>query len=607
MRLALDTETTGLRLFKSHAPFAVSAATDAGDMYYWRWEVEPTAKGLRIKYRDKDLAEIRKLAKRADELIFHNAKFDVRGLRKIGVDLTDRWKDTHDTICMSHVFNSGELHGLKPLGVKYLRILDTDETALRESVKKARRSYDGPMPLGEVEECYWMGDPELCKKYALLDAERTIRLFSFYRTRFGEWDANEESSMWENYQTHLQLLPILYGMEETGLYLPKGRLERELARCERARDYAASSIPKGLNLNSPQQLGKHLYETLGLDPRRTEAGNYSSKYEVLLDLQAEATGEAREFIDSLLDFRRFDTAANFLTSYADLEVNRVLHGNINQTGTRGTRFTMSDPNGQQVGKPDEEDPEAPNIRAAIGPRSGYVLVSIDYSQLEGREMAQLSGDPLLSRIYAEGRDWHTETCKAIFGEDIESNPGFKGYRKLAKNINFAKQYGGGATALARYAEGNVARAKEFSRKYDHAYHGVTAFRREATEECSENNGYVFTSTLEGRQGGYKVHPAEYKDAANAKVQGTAGEIVKKAMIEANDYLERFNNGIGGVPPARMLLQIHDEILYEVPKKYYKELTYELAEIMKQAGKPFNTPTGAECYREHWGSGEKIDL
>ena len=620
--IAVDTETTGLNPWKGNRAFAVSLCNEKGEWHYFQWEVKPNGTPTpQVTPKQRDIDQIQKLLDKHSEIVMHNAPFDTRMLECAGVKIKHRLDagDITDTALMSHVFNSGELHGLKPLSIKYLRELDSDEKDLRQSVIEARRHVETAT---EIEECYWMGDPALVQKYAVMDSIRTIRLRAFYQARF-----DEEPWRWDHFRRHQQLQPIIYSMGTNGI-LVLDHAENEVKRYRDIADKKLAEIRriakmlgvKDYNPNSPKQTGTILYDKMGFQPEFTEAGNYSTTYEILLMLRDEANKRQKEFIDGLVSYRQYEVAYKYGSEYLrSMDDDRILHFNFNQGGTCFTRFSSSGPNGQNIGKPDPEDPEAPNLRGMFGPRRGYYLLSVDYAQLEGRICAYLSGDPLLNKIYSEGRDWHTETTLAVFGDilakagvnlkdpNVKDNPIFKSYRKLAKNMNFAKQYGGGADAVARYCEGNFIQAQEYSRRYDAAYHGVTNYRKGLTKECNGRVGkWLHIAQLEGDGLAYPVYPKNPKDAASGKIQGTAGEIIKRAMIRLwYDVGMNLNQ-----ESSRMLLQIHDELLFEIKKRPEKSLKKDvavIANVMQDAGKPFYTPTGAGLFPENWGEEKTIKL
>lgn len=439
-KIALDTETTGVNVWKGDEPFCFSFCREDGDSFCFRWEVDPWTRV--VIPNPRELEECRKIFESRDlEKVYHNAKFDIRiceqafGWRHGGIP--------HDTMYMAHIANTLEpSFGLKELGIKYLDVPNDDQQALMKAVHQGRRvaeklgwtlayeyhyEADGTISRkAQTAADYWIPgqlDPKnkLCEAYAIKDAERTMLLFAMYSVGL------EEMGLVKVYEEERELWPITYQMESRGVRIDLQQVEIEVkamqAELARHEEEVVSRAWKGFNIRSPKQLGVLLYEKekLPIKKRTAKTGAPQVSLDAILEHQGNPV------VDSLL---RFNAAKNGLTNfflkYRLLalpdplnEGGSCLRPDFHQIGPVTGRFSCRSPNLQNVANAlTTRSPVPIQARTPFGPRPGYVWYGIDYSQLEVRIFADVSQEPTMLEAIATGRDLHTEcTNKAWGGKD----------------------------------------------------------------------------------------------------------------------------------------------------------------------------------------------
>ncbi|HKG22919.1 MAG TPA: DNA polymerase, partial [Blastocatellia bacterium] len=362
-------------------------------------------------------------------------------------------------------------------------------------------------------------------------------------------------------EIELPLVEILFEMERMGVRIDTaalekagGEMEKELARLT-AQIYSLAG--QEFNINSTVQLGE-VFEKLNFDVgRRTKTGRISTSSDVLEELAAKY-----ELPRLVIEYREIaklkSTYVDALPRLINPRTGRV-HTTLNQAVTSTGRLSSTNPNLQNIPIRSEL---GRRIRAAFVPSPGYVLMSADYSQIELRLFAHLTGDPVMTEAFNNGEDIHTRTARAVFGaktrqEESES-------RRLAKVVNFAIAYDVGPFGLAQRTGLTRAEAKKAIDNYYETYTGVRRYMEETPVRVRED-GVV--KTLFGRirpipdinNHNHNLRARAEREAINAPIQGTAADLVKMAMIRVHERLRR--SGLG----ARVLLQVHDELLLEVPK------------------------------------------
>lgn len=411
----------------------------------------------------------------------------------------------------------------------------------------------------------------------------------------------KEKGLLEIYEEiELPLMPILRRAESRGIIVDRAYLKnlskeytKELKKIEkRIYKHAGSEF----NINSPKQLGVVLFEDLGLKPpKKTSTGQASTNAAVLEKLKDE-----HEIVADILAYREL---AKLLSTYIDsipelLDDDSSLHTTFVQTGSATGRFASRDPNLQNIPIRSEHGRA---IREAFKARPGYELVAFDYSQIDLRALAILSGDKLIEKIFSEGRDIHDEVAKYLFasGQDELDD---RERRRRAKVINFGIVYGMGVNALRAQLGTTRKEAEEFHQAYFDQFPGVLDYLEE-TKKIARKQGY--TETYFGHRRYYPglKSPIEYvqkaaeRQAANAPIQGTSADIIKIAMIEIDQMLE--SKGLRG--EVELLLQIHDELIYEIKTDQIEAMSEGIPEIMSGVIKDSPIPLPVKvAHGKHWG-------
>jgi DNA polymerase-1 len=547
----------------------------------------------------------------------------------------------HDTQLMSHACDnlgcrSNRPHALKELALHYLDISTDDETELQQAVVSARRlgkqygwSLGKNLQGGsEVKYDYWMPraiweaahqptlplvSPEnvpdswkdLCTTYAIQDVVRTLGLFFFFQEGLSKADLSS------NYWREIYLLPITYQMEYAGMYVEPTRLERTLNQFRSASLEARSNAERclgGININSGPQLVNVLAERGVTLTARTKKGKASTGAASLRDIAQYLESSVPAKSDPLVynthralrsivgfdpnqgdpgeeripGYRTFVAGQRYLLNYQNLADSRsYLHPSFNQVGTHWTRYSSSNPNGQNISKQ-----AVLPLRKVFGPPPGYVWVSIDYSQLELRLYAYASQDCKLIESFEQGHDFHTTVACAIY--NITSDKITAEMRRIAKNTNFAIIYGASPSKINQ-TSGRPGTFDTFVAQFRSA----AGFMQQVINDVNRD-GFVHTL------GGYRLYvpPDEPYKGLNAVIQGTAGEIVKNAMLAVCErgLVDFLLDG------SAIVANIHDEIIYQFPLDYpWKGITRRIVRVMEQAGAKLGavTPVEASVIRDNW--------
>ncbi len=415
--------------------------------------------------------------------------------------------------------------------------------------------------------------------YACADVDMTHRLGSVLTSEL------KEKELWSLFtEIEMPLVPVLAAMEQAGVGFDVEQLERmsrrladDLARIE-AEIHHEVGYP--FNVNSTQQLSDALFKTLELPSqgvRRTKTGHYSTAAGVLERLQ-----DKHDVIDLVLEYRSLSklksTYVDALPRLVNPDTGR-LHTSYNQTGTVTGRLSSSDPNLQNIPIRTEL---GRHVRRAFVAETGWQLIAADYSQVELRVMAHVSGDEGLLGAFARGEDIHASTAAAILDvplEEVTSNQ-----RRLAKTVNFGLSYGQTAYGLAQATGLTQPEAEDFITTYFERFPGVRRYI-ERTKALAARQGYVetllgrrryFPELQPGSKASHYARQAAERMAINAPIQGTAADIIKIAMIRLHRELQE--RGLR----SRMILQVHDELIVEAPEDEVKTVTTLMCEIMENA-------------------------
>ncbi|HSM82968.1 MAG TPA: DNA polymerase I, partial [Nodosilinea sp.] len=500
-----------------------------------------------------------------------NAKYDRLVLRHQGIALAGV---VFDTMLASYVLNPEASHNLTDLSLRYLNLV--------------AQSYGDLVPKGKT-----IADVEIAAAatYCGADVHTTYLLVPQLAAALEEVPALKALFT----EVELPLEPVLAEMETTGIrvdaeYLAtfSQQLETDLARLEQT---AYAEAGETFNLGSPKQLSTLLFETLGLDKRKSrknKSGGYSTDAATLEKLQGD-----HPVVDLVVEHR---TLSKLKSTYVDAlptlirpDTHRV-HTDFNQAVTATGRLSSSNPNLQNI---PIRTAFSRKIRAAFMPEPGWRLVAADYSQIELRILAHLSGEPVLVEAYNNNDDVHALTAKLLFEKDeITAEE-----RRAGKVINFGIIYGMGASRFARESGVSRADAKTFIDRYYERYPKVFEYLQQMQREAIAQ-GYV--QTIRGRRryfnftdGKLRSHlgtdPAAIdlaslrtngydagmlRAAANAPIQGSSADIIKIAMIRLHELLKDYQ--------ANLLLQVHDELVFEVPPAEWETLQPKLIAVMESA-------------------------
>ncbi len=471
--------------------------------------------------------------------IGQNIKYDIIVLKNAGIDLHGVW---FDTMIASYLLDPSERrHNLDELAAKYLNYTTI---TYKELVSRGKNSIPiTEVPLAQLAE------------YAIEDADIALRLFHILSERLAE--KNLERLFFE---VEMPLVNVLAEMEATGVRIDLARFEKlakENAEMLGGAENAIYAIAgRRFNVNSTRELSSVLFEDLGLTPVKKTKTGFSTDIQVL-----EALRGAHEIIDHLISYR---TLSKLKSTYIDTLPSLVLkktgriHTSYNQTVVATGRLSSSDPNLQNIPVRDEFGKK---IREGFVPEKGWLMMSADYSQIELRLAAHLSGDDTMIEAFKNNIDIHARTASSVFGVAIDAvTPDM---RRQAKIINFATIYGVSPYGLSQQADISVKNAAEFITRYFETYPRFKKYIDD-TVAFAREHGYV--QTLLGRRrpvpeinatNQFQREGAE-RIAINTPIQGTAADLIKVAMIHIDSEIR------GAGYASRMLLQVHDELVFESP-------------------------------------------
>jgi DNA polymerase-1 len=421
--------------------------------------------------------------------------------------------------------------------------------------------------------------------YAAEDADWTLRLHREQETRLRQAGLLDLCTTME-----FPLIEVLADMEESGVRLDTAYLagmsrdiEHLLLRLV-TEIHQAAGAP--FNINSTQQLGDVLFNKLGLPPLKKTKTGFSTDVTVLEGLSGQ-----HPIIDSLLEYRQLtklkSTYVDALPALIDPRTGRV-HTSFNQTVTATGRLSSSDPNFQNI--PIRSDIGRAIRKAFLPSRDGMVILAADYSQIELRVMAHVSGDPGLTEAFVHDEDIHATTAAKVFG--VAADAVTRDMRRKAKEVNFGIMYGIGPFGLANRLGITQGEARDIISRYFERFPGVKRYISD-TLERARKTGYV--ETLLGRRRyipdiaskNQNVRGNAERQAINMPIQGSAADMIKRAMITVHRELAARRLG------ARLLLQVHDELVLEVPEGEREEVKQLVVERMRDA-LPLNVPVKVDA-------------
>lgn len=551
---AFDLETTSLKAMSAEM-VGISLSPAPGEAYYipvghvgWGQVEQLPLKQVIDRLRSPlEDATVAKLA--------HNGKYDMTVLAEYGVTVNNL---SFDTMVAAYLLSEKSL-GLKALAFSKLGIEMTAITALIGSGAKQIS-----MSLVEVNQA---------ADYSCADADITGQLTELLKAEL------YQQGLWQLFsEVEMPLVPVLLHMERNGVALDTDRLRQmsrrlgeQLLKLE-AEIY--NSVGHHFNINSPQQLSSVLFQELNLPSARKTKRGYSTGASVLEGLRG-----VHPIIEFILEYRQLaklkSTYIDALPSLINPKTGRV-HTSFNQTRTSTGRLSSSEPNLQNIPVRGELGKE---VRQAFIAPTGTLLMAGDYSQIDLRALAHLSQDTSLLSAFHNDEDIHSVTAAQLFGVDTtQVTPDM---RRLAKTVNFGVIYGMSEYGLERATELSREEAARFIADYFEKYPGVKQYL-ESTKEQARETGYVQTllgrrrSILEIGSSNRQVREAAERMAINMPVQGTSADIIKVAMI--NLYREMNQRQL----KSKMMLQVHDELIFEVPEEELELMRQLVPQIMSTA-------------------------
>ena len=557
---AIDTETDSLDTVTANiVGISLSTEEETGCYIPINHKYDGCPKQIDIKVIIEILGK--SIEKNQHKAVGQNLKFDLPILSRHGIHLE---KFYADTMLMSYVLNStATRHGMDKLAEFYLnyttvKYKDVTGTASKQ-INFSAVSID------------------IASNYAAEDADITLRLFNRLN------DLLKDKPIQEKLLTEIEypLVHALSRIEMNGAKVDKNKLaahSKELSnKIDDLSEQAFKIAGEEFNLDSPKQLLVILYEKLKLPIlKKTPKGQPSTNEETLQRL-----AEEYEIPKIILQYR---TLAKLKSTYTDSlirienPVTKRIHTSYQQAVTSTGRLSSTEPNLQNI---PIKTAEGRRIREAFVPEKGNVLISADYSQIELRIMAHLSKDENLTYAFNNNLDVHSATAAEVFGVNL--NDVSQDQRRSAKAINFGLMYGMSAFGLTRQLDIPRAEAQKYLDTYFERYTGVKRYMEETKAQAKED---MFVETIMGRRlylneinaaNGLRRQAAE-RAAINAPLQGSAADIIKKAMIDINTFLYK------EMPEVKMIMQVHDELIFEAPKKSSKEVLQIMKKMMEDAVK-----------------------
>jgi DNA polymerase I len=579
--ISFDTETTSTEEMRADI-VGISLAIKEGEGYYipvghqagTNLPLEQVLSALKEPLTDPKIGKIA-----------HNAKYDYIVLAKHKLKVSPL---TFDTMLAEFILDPSS----RNLGLKNLAFVKLGEemTHIEDLIGKGKKQ----ITMANVAI-------ESAAPYAVADAEVPLRLMALQQEELKR--VNGEKLL---YEIDLPLTPVLADMEMAGIsldlpfFVETGkRLEKRMAEIEKQ---VFDSVGKPFNLNSTQQLSEILFNRLGLEPpdrgNKTASGHFSTSAGVLDMLRGK-----HSVVDLILEHRELSKLKSTYVDALQAALNSdtgCVHTSYSQIGAVTGRLSSINPNLQNIPIRTEE---GRRLRNGFVASKGNVLLSVDYSQIELRLVAHMAQDEGMLAAFRAGEDIHTTTARAIYGvgpEAVTNN-----MRRHAKAINFGLIYGMSVFGLTRTTELTLAEAETFVKAYFEKFPGIKKYLDSIRKQAAKQ-GYV--ETLLGRRRYFpalqskvnvQIKNREEREAINAPVQGTAADIMKIAMLKIPPALKA-----AGLK-AKMLLQVHDELVFESPKDEVQETARIVQETMENAY-PLSIPLSTEArYGPNWGEMKSI--
>ena len=583
--IAIDTETTSLNA-SSASLVGVALATAPGKACYIPLRhVAPASEGAAqggldfagdaevaetVMLEQMDEAEALSLLRGlcADPSILkigHNLKYDAHVLsleQNGGLSLTP----VDDTMCLSYVLDAGrtERHGLDYLALSLLDI---------QTIK-----YQDVCGKGAKQISFAEVSPEAACTYASEDADITLRLWTMLKPRLAR---EGMSSVYERLER--PLIPILAHMEAAGIkvdtQLLHGLSQDFAGRIQILEGEIHQLAGETFNIASPKQLGEILFEKLGYDGgKKSKTGAFSTGADILEDMAASGVEIARKVLDYRQLAKLKSTYTDALMASVNNRTGRV-HTSFSMVGASTGRLSSSDPNLQNIPIRTQEGRQ---IRGAFIARPGCKLISADYSQIELRLVAHVAQEKTMLEAFRNGVDIHAQTASEVFGVPLDQMDAET--RRRSKAINFGIVYGISAFGLSRQLSIPQSEARDYIATYLDRFPGIRTYMNDAREFARE---HLYVETLFGRRihieqigaSNQAMRGFSERQAINAPIQGSAADIIKRAMICLPAELAA--QGLA----ADMLLQVHDELIFEVPEEQAEQSVQLIKSVMENAASP----------------------
>lgn len=562
---AFDTETTSIDSLEAEL-VGVSFSFKANSGYYL-----PIAHQEKTAIsRDEALRWLKQIIEASqDKVIGQNLKYDLQVLRNHQINI----KRFHaDTMLMSYSLNStASRHNLDALAEYYLNIKTIKFEDVMGKGKNKLKNFS-EVPIKEATN------------YAAEDADITLQLYRTFETKIDD----KTTKMLQ--EIEYPMIFVLMDMEAIGALIDIKHLNSLSNNFGSKLINLVQKIHKHsgvvFNIDSPKQLSEVLFDKMGIEAKglkKTSSGYYSTSEPVLQKLADE-----NEIIKDILEYR---TLAKLKSTYTDklseiCDLGSRVHTSYHQAVTSTGRLSSSDPNLQNI---PIRTKDGIVIREAFIAPQGKKLLAIDYSQIELRLMAHYSNDEIMVKSFNNNEDIHKRTASEIFGVDIQDVD--DDMRRKAKTINFGLLYGMSAFGLSNQLSVTRAEADIFLENYFDRYSGVSAFMKNIVEDAK---GKKYVETLHGRKihvpniesSNYLMRQASERAAINGPLQGSAADIIKIAMIKIAKWIE------GNDQEIKMILQVHDELIFEVPDSYGEENIEPIIKLMEKSTE-INVPLKAE--------------
>ncbi len=549
--VCFDTETTDIEASDAEL-VGIAFSYAPGIAYYVN---TPQGKEGEIANEFKPFFENNSILK-----IGQNIKYDITVLKNYGIEVKG---EMFDTMLAHYLIQPDMRHNMDILAETYLHYQPVSiESLIGKKGKKQGNMRD-------VE-------PAKVKEYAGEDADITLQLKHIFEPKLKE---AETLPVFDDIE--MPLVPVLADMESEGINLDREALEKlsiELSSdIERLKKEIIEIAGMTFNIASPKQLGEVLFDRMKLveKPKKTKSGQYATSEDILIELAKE-----HEIAKKILDYRQLSklksTYVDALPQMISPVTNRV-HTSFSQAVAATGRLSSNNPNLQNIPIRTKRGQE---VRKAFIPRSeDHLILAADYSQIELRLIAELSGDKTMMEAFLQNQDIHAATAAKIFG--VKPEEVSREQRSNAKTVNFGIIYGVSAFGLSQQTSLNRNEASEIIKSYFRTYPGIRDYI-EAQKEFARQHGYVETIMKRKRylkdisSRNHTVRSHAERNAVNAPIQGSAADIIKLAMIKIHRELKE--NGF----EAKMVLQVHDELVYDTPQSEIEEIKPIIKESMENA-------------------------